>query len=298
VNPHPTISIRNNSGVNQIPCALTIAGSDSGGGAGIQADIKTFSALGVYACSAISAITAQNTLGVHAVVAVNPALITEQIRAVIDDFPIAAIKIGMLPSKPAIIAVADLLQTTDIPIILDPVMVAKSGDALMPSQAVDALRTRLLPLATLITPNLPEAAALLDSDENDDPAIIQSQGEQLLDLGARAVLMKGGHARGDRCTDRLIQPKQAMLAFRHDRVATQNTHGTGCTLSAAIAAYLALGYNLVTACERAHDYLYRAIVAADSLGIGHDNTHGDSHGHSHRDRHGPVHHFHNIWPSS
>lgn len=257
--------------------ALTIAGSDSGGGAGIQADLKTFSALGTYGASVLTAITAQNTRAVTAVETVSARLVRAQIAAVLDDLAVGAIKIGMLGDPQVIRAVAEGLRGCALPLVLDPVMVAKSGDRLLAEEAVAALRDELLPLATLLTPNLPEAAALLGAD--DDDALPAEQGRALLALGPDWVLMKGGHAEGAVCTDLLIGPEYGV--FRAPRIATRNTHGTGCTLSAAIAAGLAQGMSVPQAVARAHAYLQAAIAAADRLKIGAG--------------HGPVHHFHALW---
>ena len=257
--------------------ALTIAGSDSGGGAGIQADLKTFSALGVYGASAITAITAQNTLGVTAVEEVSPGLVGAQIDAVLADLEVGAVKIGMLFSAPIVWAVAERL-TGEVPVVLDPVMVAKSGDALLQPEAVAALVEALLPRATLLTPNLPEAARLLDAAPARDLDEMARQGEALIARGAGAVLMKGGHGKGPSCTDILVVPGTEPVMLSSERLATRNTHGTGCTLSAAIAAGLAKGLGLEAAVRGAHGYLNAAIRAAERLAVGHG--------------HGPVHHFH------
>ena len=266
--------------MTQAKAALTIAGSDSGGGAGIQADLKTFSALGVYGTSAITAITAQNTCGVLAVETLAPALVAQQIAAVLADIRIDAVKIGMLATPAVIAAVAEALQGWTGPVVLDPVMVAKSGDALLKDDAIAALTRYLLPRADLLTPNLPEAARLLDQPLAETTAEAEAQGFALLDLGARAVLMKGGHAAGPICTDLLIT-RDGVLALTAPRIATRNTHGTGCSLSSAIAAELAKGQSLPLALRRAHGWLQGAIAAADRLGIGRG--------------HGPVHHFHEVW---
>jgi len=264
--------------------ALTIAGSDSGGGAGIQADLKTFSALGVYGASVLTAITAQNTRAVIAVTMLSPEIIRAQMDAVFDDLAIGAIKIGMLGGPDAIGAVAEGLAACAVPapVVLDPVMVSKSGDALLADDAVAVLRARMLPLAYLLTPNLPEAARLLDTSEATDETQMREQGRALLALGPRAVLMKGGHASGAVCIDLLVTQDEALRlsARRHP---TRNTHGTGCTLSAAIAAGLARKMPLTTAVGMAHTYLQGAIEAADRLDIGRG--------------HGPVHHFHKVWPN-
>lgn len=263
------------------PIALTIAGSDSGGGAGIQADLKAFSALGVYGASVITALTAQNTRAVTMVEPASPAMIAAQITAVFDDLDIRAVKLGMLGGADAILTVAAGLAGRGVPIVLDPVMVAKSGDALLPDEAVTTLRDALLPMASLLTPNLPEAARLLDRAPATTVAAMEDQGRALMTLGAAAVLMKGGHAAGDICTDLLITAT-GTHALTAPRLATRNTHGTGCTLSAAIVAGLAQGMDMVQAVTRAHAYLQGAIAAADSLKVGHG--------------HGPVHHFHAVWP--
>jgi hydroxymethylpyrimidine/phosphomethylpyrimidine kinase len=261
--------------------ALTIAGSDSGGGAGIQADLKTFSALGVYGASVITAVTAQNTQAVTAVHDIPVDIVTQQIQAVLDDINVAAIKVGMLSSSEIIIAVSDKLNQSNIPVVLDPVMVAKSGDALMQQSAIESLKTKLLPIATLLTPNLPEAATLLQCDVATDEATMRAQGEALIKLGATAVLMKGGHASGDVCVDLLIVPGDPIARFTSTRVNTKNTHGTGCTLSSAIAANLAKGTSILEAVRLSHSYLKQAIICADQLQIGNG--------------HGPVHHFHRLW---
>ena len=261
--------------------ALTIAGSDSGGGAGIQADLKTFSALGVYGASVITAVTAQNTRAVTAVHAIPVENIAAQLGAVFDDLAIAAMKIGMLGGPEVIATVASGLHGRGLPVVLDPVMVAKSGDALLPEDAVTALRETLLPLAALLTPNLPEAARLLGIDEAASEEEMAAQGRALLALGPQAVLMKGGHGKGERCVDLLVTRGGETLRLEAPRRATRNTHGTGCTLSAAIAAGLAKGADLASAVREAHDYLQGAIAAADGLAVG--------------SGHGPVHHFHAVW---
>jgi hydroxymethylpyrimidine/phosphomethylpyrimidine kinase len=267
------------------PIALTVAGSDSGGGAGIQADLKTFSALGVYGASVITAITAQNTRAVTAVHPVPVDIIAAQLDAVFDDLAVAAVKIGMLGGPDVIAAVADGLGNglggRGLPVVVDPVMVAKSGATLLPDAAVAALRGRLLPLADLLTPNLPEAARLLEVAVARSEPEIEAQARALLALGARAVLMKGGHAEGAVCVDLLVTGDGGVLRLEARRQRTRNTHGTGCTLSAAIAAGLAKGQALPEAVSAAHIYLQRAIAAADTLAVG--------------SGHGPVHHFHDLW---
>jgi hydroxymethylpyrimidine/phosphomethylpyrimidine kinase len=270
-----------NSLHNKAAIALTIAGSDSGGGAGIQADLKTFSALGVYGASAITAITAQNTQAVTAVHDIPVDIVTAQLQAVLDDLEVNVIKIGMLSSPDIIAAVSHQINSVSIPVILDPVMVAKSGDALLQQNAIESLRLKLLPLATLLTPNLPEAATLLQCDVANNESAVQAQGEALIELGAHAVLMKGGHASGSECIDLLITRDAPVARFQTTRVHTRNTHGTGCTLSSAIAANLALGNTLLESVGLSHHYLKQAILAADQLQIGQG--------------HGPVHHFHALW---
>lgn len=259
--------------------ALTIAGSDSGGGAGIQADLKAFSAMGAYGASAITAITAQNTVGVQAVEAISPQMVKAQLQSVFDDLPVAAVKIGMLGGADIIGTVAEILAGRNLPIVLDPVMIAKSGDRLLAKDAVGALVDELLPLATLITPNLPEAAYLLGQDVAEEEAAREEQGKALVAMGAKWVLMKGGHASGDICTDILIGPE--MHKWSSQRQYTPNTHGTGCTLSSAICAGLAQGKNMPDAITSAHDYLQQAIVAGAAMHIGSGQ--------------GPVHHFHQWW---
>lgn len=249
--------------------ALTIAGSDSGGGAGIQADLKTFAAFGVFGTSAIVAVTAQNTLGVRAVHAIPVPVVRAQLDALAADLPPAALKTGMLATSELIRAVADvLLQRRWAPYVLDPVMVATSGDRLLDEGAQRTLLERLVPLATLVTPNLDEAALLTGRPVADVPGMMAA-GRTLLEAGARAVLVKGGHLRGgDTLTDVLVT-RDGTRHFTHARQATTSTHGTGCTLSAAVTAGLALGLPLEPAVERALGYLQRAIAAAPGLGRGH-----------------------------
>lgn len=260
-----------------ISTALTIAGSDSGGGAGIQADLKSFSAHGVYGASALTAITAQNTKAVAMVQVVSPKMIKAQIAAVLDDIRIDAIKIGMLGSPEVIEAVATALIDYEGPIVLDPVMVAKTGDALLQDDAVASLVDALVPIASLLTPNIPEAARLLFPA----PALAPiDQANALLALGPAAVLMKGGHADGSICYDYLVTDN-GVIKFEAPRLATRNTHGTGCSLSSAITAGLAKGLLLNVAVGEAHRWIHGAIKASDQLGIGQG--------------HGPVHHFYELW---
>ncbi|PCH98052.1 MAG: bifunctional hydroxymethylpyrimidine kinase/phosphomethylpyrimidine kinase [Rhodobacteraceae bacterium] len=260
--------------------ALTIAGSDSGGGAGIQADLKTFSALGVYGASVITAITAQNTQSVTAIQGIDTDVIAAQIEAVLSDLDVRAVKIGMLSSPEIIQTVASGLKDFKGAIVLDPVMVAKSGDSLLQDSAVDSLVRDLIPMASLLTPNLPEAARLLNGRSATNQDQMLAQGHALRALGCKAVLMKGGHGSDDICTDILVGADQS-TTFSAPRIATKNTHGTGCTLSSAITAGLAKGLELSAATAQAHDYLQGAIKAADGLNIGHG--------------HGPVHHFYRVW---
>lgn len=264
-----------------IPHALTIAGSDSGGGAGVQADLKTFSALGAYGMSVITALTAQNTQGVQAVHAVPPEFISAQCQAVFSDIRVDAVKIGMLADAEIIGAVAAALrQWQPACIVLDPVMVAKGGHRLLADAAVNALRQQLLPLASLVTPNLPEAAALLGCNEATSEAEMVAQGEALLKTGCQAVLMKGGHLAGDNSPDWLIST-QGTMPFRAMRIATQNTHGTGCTLSSAITALYPRYQNWPETITRAKEWLNGALIHADELQIGSGI--------------GPVHHFYQWW---
>lgn len=262
--------------------ALTIAGSDSGGGAGIQADLKTFSALGIYGASAVTALTAQNTRGVQAIHDVPADFVTAQCDSVFSDLAVRAVKIGMLGRVAVIEAVADALDrhAGAIPVVLDPVMVATSGDRLLGDEAVGALRGRLMRRADLVTPNLPEAAVLLGEAVAEGVEAAEAQGRRLLALGARAVLVKGGHGREAESVDVLVTA-DSVQRLAAPRVATANTHGTGCTLSAAVAAGLAGGLSLVEAVEQAKSYVSGAIAAADRLAVGRG--------------HGPVHHFFRQW---
>ncbi|UCF18840.1 MAG: bifunctional hydroxymethylpyrimidine kinase/phosphomethylpyrimidine kinase [Gemmatimonadota bacterium] len=250
------------------PVALTIAGSDSGGGAGIQADLKTFQAFGVFGTSAITAITAQNTVGVRAIQKIDPAVVAAQILAVAEDLQPAALKTGMLADAPIIEAVAGSIRETRLDhLVLDPVMVAKSGARLLEEDAIAALQESLLPLAQLVTPNLPEAAILAARPVAtlDD---MRAAAEELLARGARAVLIKGGHLSGSQLVD-LYFDGSDWHDWRDSRLETRHTHGTGCTLSAAICAGLALGRPPLEAIGMARDYTRRAIEAAPGLGEGH-----------------------------
>jgi hydroxymethylpyrimidine/phosphomethylpyrimidine kinase len=265
-----------------IPNVLTIAGSDSGGGAGIQADLKTFSALGAYGASAITALTAQNTRGVTGVHAPDAAFVTAQLDAVFGDIRIDAVKIGMLANASIVRAVADALRR-HAPrfVVLDTVMISKSAHALLAPDAVDALRGELLPLATVVTPNLPEAAALLGAQPAETEDEMVRQGNALVKAGAHAVLMKGGHLPdAEHSPDWLIDATRA-VRLGGPRVPVRNTHGTGCTLSSAIAALLPQSPDLDSAVRAAKTYLTDAIAASGRLDVGHGV--------------GPVHHFHRWW---
>lgn len=261
-----------------IPIALTIAGSDSSGGAGIQADLKTFGALGVYGASVISALTAQNTRGVTAIHDVPADFVAAQIDAVYSDLDVRAFKIGMVSRPETIEAIAAGLDRWRARrVVVDPVMVATSGDLLLAPQAIELVRRLLVPRAFVLTPNLPEAAALLGVAIAEDEAAMERQARGLLALGAEAVLIKGGHGASAEAIDLLVSGR-GVARLAAPRIATRNTHGTGCTLSAAIAAGLALGEDLETAARAAKAYVTGAIAAADRLGVGHG--------------HGPLHHFH------
>ena len=263
------------------PIAVTLAGSDSGGGAGVQADLKTFSALGVYGATVITALTAQNTRGVTAIHDVPAEFVAAQIDAVFSDLEVSAVKIGMVSQRGVIeVIAAGLERWRQSQVVLDPVMIATSGDKLLAPDAIDVLKRVLMPRALVVTPNLPEAAALLDAPVADTETAMRAQGERLLALGARAVLIKGGHAVGAESVDLLIEPA-AFTRLAADRVATANTHGTGCTLSSAIAAGLARGLSLAEAVRAAKVYVTDALGAANRIKIG--------------SGHGPVHHFHAWW---
>lgn len=248
---------------------LAIAGSDSGGGAGIQADIKTVTALGGYAATAITALTAQNTLGVSGILPVPPAFVTQQIEVVLQDIGADAVKTGMLGDAAVIEAVADALArfAKGVPVVVDPVMVAKGGARLLEPGAVNALTQRLLPLATVITPNLPEAEALL-GETIPDVAAMHRAASMLLARGVPAVLLKGGHLPDDSVTDLLVTA-EATEAFTAPRIASRHTHGTGCTMASAVATGLAQGLSLRDAVVRARDYVRRAIATAPGFGAGH-----------------------------
>ena len=260
------------------PIVLTIAGSDSGGGAGIQADIKAISATGSYACSVITAITAQNTQGVSAIFPIPLEHVAAQLDAVFSDIRVSAVKIGMLADADIIQVVADKIrQYQPQHLVLDPVMVATSGDTLLEQSAISTLKNELLGLADLITPNLPEAALLLDRPIPRNEAEMLEMVSGLRQLQARAVLLKGGHLSDSADSVDLLITEDDVVRLNAKRIATQNTHGTGCTLSSAIASYLAQGHSLNEAVAAAKNYLSQAIAQADTLNIGQG--------------YGPVHHF-------
>lgn len=267
---------------SEVPIVLTIAGSDSGGGAGIQADIKAISATGSYACSAITAITAQNTLGVSGIFPIPLEHVEKQLDAVFSDLNIVAVKVGMLADSDIIrLVVKKLKQYKPQFIVIDPVMVTTNGDLLLEKSAIQTLKSELFPLADIITPNLPEAAALIsDSTSYNLPETtqqMQTMVEGLRQLGAKAVLLKGGYLQQDEYSADLLILSNVVQQLTANRVHTNNNHGTGCTLSSAIASYLAQGYLLSEAVQTAKDYITQALVHADQLSIGKGR--------------GPVHHF-------
>ncbi|HGH6014927.1 TPA: bifunctional hydroxymethylpyrimidine kinase/phosphomethylpyrimidine kinase [Vibrio mimicus] len=266
---------------NPTPIVLTIAGSDSGGGAGIQADIKAISATGSYACSAITAITAQNTLGVSAVYPLPLEILEQQLDAIFCDIPVLGVKIGMLADAKIIALVAKKLrQYRPKWIVLDPVMISTSGHHLLAEDAVVTLKNELLPFASIITPNLPEAAVLVGMTEQEWQQNPQQGIAALRQLDTQAVLLKGGHNHQQMDSDDLLIEVDNIYHFRAPRIATKNTHGTGCSLSSAIASYLAQGHALKEAVEKAKHYIHQAILHADQLKIGQG--------------YGPVHHFYQL----
>ena len=265
-----------------IPNVLSIAGSDPSGGAGIQADIKAISANGAYAMAAVTALTAQNTQGVSGVELVPSSFVAAQIAAVCTDVRVDAIKIGMIATGEIAMTVADTLDV-EAPVVLDPVMIAKGGAPLLADEAIETLRTELLPLATVVTPNLPEAAHLLGEPIANTRDEMAAQGRALLALGPRAALIKGGHLPGDESPD-VLCTVDGFHWFEGARTATRNTHGTGCTLSAALAAQLARGVPVVQAAQAAKSYIAGAIARADCLTVGNG--------------HGPVNHFSNLWKAT
>ncbi|MGL4474179.1 MAG: bifunctional hydroxymethylpyrimidine kinase/phosphomethylpyrimidine kinase [Shewanella sp.] len=260
------------------PIVLTIAGSDSGGGAGIQADIKAISATGSYACSVITALTAQNTQGVSGIYPISSDFVEQQLDAVFTDLNVVAVKVGMLSDANIIRSVAKkLIQYAPRFLVVDPVMVATSGDLLLQSSAIDCLKAELLPLADVITPNLPEAAALINKDVPASETAMTAMISELRALGAKLVLLKGGHLEQDQNSTDLLILADEIIRLSAARINTRNTHGTGCTLSAAIASYLAQGHDLPAAVALGKDYITAALIHADELNIGQG--------------HGPVNHF-------
>lgn len=253
---------------NPPPIVLTIAGSDSSGGAGIQADLKTFTALGVYGASAVTALTAQNTQGVREIHPVPTQFVRAQIDAVAEDLNIAAVKIGMLATSAIISETVAAINAHNLaPVVVDPVMVSTSGDPLLEPQAIDALTKELLPVATIITPNLDEAALLLGETRAGDEQAMKSQARALLRMGCNAVLLKGGHALGTEAVDLLATP-EGITVLSDPAITTNNTHGTGCTLSAALATYLALGQDLPDAASQAKAFVWKALKSGAGFNIG------------------------------
>lgn len=268
--------------MQQLYKVLTIAGFDGSGGAGLQADLKTFSALGCYAATALTALPVQNTMGVKSVFEIETICLEEQIKAILEDIPMHAIKIGMLHRQEIIESVATLLKHYRAPnIVLDPVMVAKSGDRLLKPKAILTMKKRLFPITTVLTPNLLEASELLERKIQDKNQM-EKAAIELLQMGPKAVVLKGGHLNGD-CDDCLClkSKKPEIHWFSSQRIQTHNTHGTGCTFSAAIAAFLARGFSVLDSVKQAKEYLTQAIDAGKELKIGKE--------------HGPVHHFYNSW---
>jgi hydroxymethylpyrimidine/phosphomethylpyrimidine kinase len=267
--------------MSTLPRVLIIAGSDSSGGAGIQADIKTATAFGAYAMTAITAVTVQDTLGVHGIHPIPPAMVRDQIARAIADIGADAIKIGMLGNAQMVETVAEALSAygPSIPVVLDPVMIAKGGASLLDEDAVAAIKERLLPMARIVTPNIPEAIKLTGSDLASSEAVTQAN-ETLFSFGAEAVLIKGGHGSGSTVTDLLAVRGEGLWVLKAARLRTQATHGTGCTLASAIACGFAEGMRLNDAVARAHRYVQAAIRSAPGFGVGH----------------GPLNHMHAIAP--
>lgn len=261
--------------------ALTIAGSDSSGGAGIQADLKTFAALGCYGMSVITALTAQNTQGVQAILAVPAKFVQQQLDSCFSDIKINAIKTGMLFSASIIEVVAEYIANYRVPLVIDPVMVSKNGSLLLKKNAINSLSEKLLPLATLLTPNIDEAEYLLKKSINDKQTM-QQAARELCNMGPRAVLIKGGHLHAETSDDCLyIRKDKKFYWFKAKRIITNNTHGTGCTLSSAITAFMAQGNSLVDSVNYAKKYITKALVVGSKYRLG--------------SGHGPVHHFYKVW---
>lgn len=257
---------------------LSIAGFDGSGGAGIQADLKTFSALGCYGMTVLTALPVQNTMGVRSCYDIPLQCIQEQLESIFDDIIPDSIKIGMLFSSPIIELIGTFLgkHAVNIPIVLDPVMIAKSGDPLLLPEAIETLKTHLIPLSSIITPNLPEAYALVGHADSQEELMTR-----LLKLGSKAVLLKGGHCEGSTSNDVFLDSIQKVCILKSKRILSKNTHGTGCTLSAAICSFLAQNHSLLTACELSKDYLLNAIIASKDISLGKG--------------YGPVHHFYRWW---
>lgn len=259
------------------PQALTIAGSDSGGCAGIQADLKTFSSLGVFGASVITAITAQNTMGVTDIMAVPSDIVEKQLKAVLDDFDFSAIKVGMLFSKENVIILKKLIQT-NIPLVLDPVMISTSGNALILDQTVEAIINELFPIATIITPNLDEASTLLKKEIRNTEEMIEAADKFIEKFGVNSILIKGGHLQGNEMIDIFkIKGSNNHILLKSDKIDSINNHGTGCTLSSAIAAYLSIGMDLEASVRKGKEYITKAILGGKDVKTGHS--------------HGPVNHF-------
>lgn len=253
------------------PVVLSIAGSDSSGGAGIQADLKTFSALGVYGATVITAITAQNTQGVHSQLAIDPQMVYDQIVAVIDDLHPSYIKIGMLSNADIVRVVAKALSRYSIPVILDPVIVSSTGHRLLSIEAQEVVKSQLLPLSTLVTPNIPEMEALANHSVDTYEHKVEAS-KILFDFGAKAILLKGGHEEGDTKSDILFTNSKSGIEssiFTSESITTRNTHGTGCTLSSAITAFMARGYDIVEAITEAKSFITEAIRSGADIEIGH-----------------------------
>lgn len=261
---------------------MTIAGSDSGGGAGIQADIKTFSALGCFGTSAITAITAQNTLGVRSIHAIPTQIVHDQITTVLEDIGTDAIKIGMLHSVEIIELIAQIIQEYELKnVVLDPVMVATSGDKLIQDEAIQAIREKLIPLTTIVTPNLPEATELTDNHQVIKNSSLEEMAQTIHNLGAKYVLIKGGHLENDTQSTDIFYDGKSHHYLYSPRIQTKNTHGTGCTLSSAVASFLAHGQTPEQATKNAKDYISHAILHGKDYQIGQG--------------HGAVHHFYKFW---
>jgi hydroxymethylpyrimidine/phosphomethylpyrimidine kinase len=253
----------------RVPAALTIAGSDPSGGAGIQADLKTFTVLGVYGASVLTALTAQSTRGIAGILAVPPAFVTLQIATLAGDLDIRATKTGMLNDRATVLTVAEAVRRHRLaPLVADPVMVATSGDMLLEPAAVEAVRSELVPLADVLTPNLAEAARLLDRAVATTEAEMEAQARALLELGCKAVVLKGGHGEGAEAVDILVQRGGAAVRLSLPRITTRNTHGTGCTFAAALTAYLVRGEAIESAARLAKAFVHNALQAGARLAVG------------------------------